>query len=187
MTQVEEQTRNDYHQKLEKSDERQRTKAEKYSAQLDDAENFGDIFDVVKRSVEESVGIRRAGLMLYLTELPMYLGAFHEVGGNAIVMNRALLEQVQKSAASVRDANSFVYSILLHEYLHSLGYIDEAKARKAAHDISEETFGTEHPATRMAYNPMGYFPWIQLSRTADVGRTTTVVKDFDRTVQRYIV
>lgn len=184
---MEEQNTNDYRQKVEKAEEEQRSEVEKYSAELDKAENFGDIFDLVKRSVEESIGAKRAGLMLYLTELPMYLGAFHEVGGNAIVMNRTLVEQVQKSAATVRDANSFVYSILLHEYLHSLGYIDEANVRRVAHDVSKETFGTDHPATRMAFNPMGYFPWIQLSRAVDVGRTTTIVRDFDRTVQRYIV
>lgn len=170
-----------------KAEEVHQAKAERYAADLDKAENFGDIFGIVKRSVEESLGLKRAGLMLYLTELPMYLGAFHEVGGNAIVMNGALLEQVQRSAASARDANSFVYSILLHEYLHSLGYIDEAAVRRVARDISMQTFGEEHPATRMAYNPMGYFPWIQLSRTIGVGRTTTIVKDFDRTAQRYIV
>lgn len=184
---LEEQTRTEYEDVPVRSEESGRTKEDRYSAELDRAENFGDIFAIVKRSVEESTGLKRAGLMLYLTELPMYLGAFHEVGGNAIVMNRMLLEQVQRSAATVRDANSFVYSILLHEYLHSLGYIDEAAVRRAARDISRQTFGDDHPATRMAYNPMGYFPWIQLSKTTIVGRNTTLVRDFDRTVQRYIV
>ena len=37
---------------------------------LDVAENFGDVFELVKTSVEMVLKQRRAGLMLYLADLP---------------------------------------------------------------------------------------------------------------------
>jgi len=64
--------------------------------QLDSSENFGDVFEIVKRSVKDQLGKERAGLMLVLADLPMHLGAFHGVGTNSIVMNRALLDRIVK-------------------------------------------------------------------------------------------
>ena len=58
--------------------------------------------------------------MLLLADLPLRLGAFHGVGTNSIVMNRTLLDRIVKSGHSRLEVNSFIYSILLHEYLHSL-------------------------------------------------------------------
>jgi hypothetical protein len=68
---------------------------------------------------------RRGGLMLYLANLPPQIGALHQVGSNSIVLNRLVLKAIESLAKSRRELNSFIYTILLHEYLHSLGYIDE--------------------------------------------------------------
>ena len=91
--------------------------------ELENSENFGDIFEIVKKSVKEYLGQERAGLMLVLADLPIHLGAFHGVGTNSIVMNRTLLDRIVKGGNSRIQVNSFVYSILLHKYLHSLGVL----------------------------------------------------------------
>ena len=162
--------------------------------QLNNSENFGDVFEIVKRSVKEQLGKERAGLMLVLADLPMQLGAFHGVGTNSIVMNRSLLDRIVKGSNSRTQINSFVYSILLHEYLHSLGLIGEAEVRSVVRDISVKTFGEDHPASKIAKAG----PWSILAKSwtyeipeesTDLSRSQRgmeLVKDFDRSHSKYI-
>jgi len=160
--------------------------------QLDNSENFGDVFEIVKKSVKEQLGKERAGLMLVLADLPMHLGAFHGVGTNSIVMNRTLLDRIVQGGNSRIQVNSFVYSILLHEYLHSLGLIEEAEVRTLVRDISLKTFGNDHPASRIA----AAGPWSMLPRSWSSGadsndvpqshREMELIKDFDRSHSKYI-
>jgi hypothetical protein len=163
------------------------------ATQLDNSENFGDVFEIVKKSVKGHLGKERAGLMLVLADLPMHLGAFHGVGTNSIVMNRSLLDRIVKGGNSRTQVNSFVYSILLHEYLHSLGLIEEADVRSLVREISVKTFGDVHPASKIA----AAGPWSMLPRawpseqteSTDVSyshRGMELVKDFDRSHSRYI-
>jgi len=163
--------------------------AHRFADLLDHSENFGDIFDLVKKSVKRVLGRERAGLMLVLANLPLNLGAFHGVGSNSVVMNRALLDLVIASGMPRRQINSFVYSILLHEYLHSLGYLDEGKVRKITCRVTRETFGDLHPATEMALRG----PWSVLPEHLKVPamkakgpRSPELVTDFDRSHRSYI-
>jgi hypothetical protein len=163
------------------------------SGKLESSQNFGDVFEIVKRSVKEYLGKERAGLMLVLADLPMNLGAFHGVGSNSIVMNRALLDRIVKAGHPRTAIISFVYSILLHEYLHSLGLMEEAEVRALVKDISINTFGDQHPATRIATaGPWSMLPksWFseRQSDLTDVAesRAMELVKDFDRSHSNYI-
>lgn len=88
--------------------------------------------------------------MLPLADLPMHLGAFHGVGTNSIVMNHGLLDRIVKGGNSRIQVNSFVYSILLHEYIHSLGVIEEKDVRSLVRDVSLKTFGNDHSASKIA-------------------------------------
>ncbi len=155
--------------------------------ELDRCEGFGDIFEVVKKSVYQTIGRHRAGLTLYLAELPANVGAFHQVGSNSIVMNKALLEVVERSSRTRREKNAFVYSILLHEYLHSLGYFDEAKARQIALHVAKESFGEGHVSTKLCSprGPLAFFPEVLGARGRFTGEFE-VVKDFDRTPNSYL-
>jgi len=58
--------------------------------------------------------------MLYLGNLPLRVGAFHPLGTNDIVLNKRLF----KTLETYRDKAN-VFTTLLHEYLHTLGYTDE--------------------------------------------------------------
>jgi len=163
--------------------------------QLETSENFGDIFEIVKRSVKQQLGMERAGLMLVLADLPMYLGAFHGVGTNQIVMNRVLLDRIVAAGHPRSQINAFVYSILLHEYLHSLGVINEPEVRRLVNEISLKTFGPDHPASRIASRG----PWSLLRQPGFVDthvpdetrlelkqRRVELVTDFDRSHRTYI-
>jgi len=173
------------------SSEEDDPKMQELAEKLDNSENFGDVFEIVKRSVKEQLGKERAGLMLVLADLPMNLGAFHGVGTNSIVMNRALLDRIVKGGNSRVQVNSFVYSILLHEYIHSLGVVDEKEVRGLVRDVSLKTFGDDHPASKVAAEgPWSMLPGSWSSEQADYvpqsRREMELIKDFDRSYSRYI-
>jgi len=158
-----------------------------FQEKLDRCKNFGDIFELVKRAVKIVLGHERVGLMLYLGSLPLHVGAFHQLGSNGIVMNKRLLNLVLKSSNSTTEVNSFIFSILLHEYLHSLGYLEEAQVRRLVYEIGKEVFGIDHPVIKMALNRA--FPRIppselQLQNSEDLG--LELIKDFERSNQSYI-
>lgn len=155
--------------------------------QLDSCKNFGDVFEVVKKSVEASLGQRRSGLMLYLAGLPEHIGAYHAVGTNGIVMNKSALDAVTRSARTIREINSYVYSILLHEYLHSLGYIEELQVRKLVYEVSKDNFGIDHPTTEIAHKgPAVIFPGVGEPRLREPTENVELISDFDRSTDSYI-
>ncbi len=61
------------------------------SHRLASAEGFDEVFELVKKAVDQVLGIHRAGLSLVLGDIPNQVGAYHEMGSNAIVMNRNLV------------------------------------------------------------------------------------------------
>lgn len=155
--------------------------------ELDACRNFGDVFELVKKTVERSLGQRRSGLMLYLAELPDQIGAYHGVGTNGIVMNKAALDAVTRSARTIREINSYVYSILLHEYLHALGHIEEPQVRRLVFEISKENLGEDHPATEIAHKgPAVMFPGVGEPRLRERSENVELITDFDRSTDSYI-
>jgi len=109
------------------------------------------------------------------------------MGTNGIVMNRTILETVTHGARSLREINSYVYSILLHEYLHSLGYVEEGDVRRLVYDVSLETFGPNHPSTQIASKGPGVmFPEISLHDVPTESPDVEVIPDLERSSQRYI-
>jgi hypothetical protein len=162
-------------------------KASSISEQLDQCRDFGDVFELVKKSAERFLGRRRAGLMLYLAKLPNHIGAFHTIGTNGIVMNRTTLNMITHSARSLREINSYVYSILLHEYLHALGYVEEREVRKLVYDVSLNTFGPEHPATQFASKgPGAILQTPAYDESPNGAPDFEVIPDLERSSQRYI-
>jgi len=44
----------------------------------------------------------------------------------------------------------YVFHVLLHEYIHSLGYLDEEDVRSKVLAITRQTLGEDHLATQIA-------------------------------------
>jgi len=152
--------------------------------QLENSRDYGDVFDVVKKAVKQSIGRERAGLMLYLGNLPLQVGAFHGVGSNGIVVNRKLLSSI--SFETIAELNSYVFTLLLHEYLHSLGYMDEGNVRRLVYEISRENFGEDHPAARFARDPpLPRIPPSELQPGTEEPELE-IIRDFDRSSTSYI-
>ena len=116
---------------------------------LEESDSFAEIFSLVKQSVERSLEKRRDGLMIALQYLPEELGAYYGLGSNFIVMNKALLEKF-RAAHGANATKSYVFSVLMHEYLHSLGYVDENAARVLTYRVCKMILGENHLSTRIS-------------------------------------
>jgi len=154
---------------------------------LSSAEGFDTIFEMVKAATERSLRMHRAGLTLVLGDIPNSVGAYHQMGSNTIVMNRNVLRIVEKLSKSRSKRNAYVFMILLHEYLHSLGYTSDRQVRTLGRQISDEYLGKRHLAAEMAVRPLDqFFPDLtKLSGFRDKGEYQTIHR-FDSSSTPYI-
>jgi len=151
------------------------------------SKDFNEVFELVKRSVENTLHEHRAGLTLVLADLPTSIGAYHVVGSNVIVMNRILLGAVTASVKSIEEVNYYVYMVLMHEYLHSLGHLDEADVRRLSQGIARENLGPDHPVTKLIGGDLWrVYPQIRNLGQGGVGQDFEVVLDFDSSSMPYI-
>lgn len=160
---------------------------EDLARRVDRAENFDEIFELVKRVVEEELGEHRAGLSLVLANMPSTVGAYHPVGANIIVANKSLIKGLQTITKNPREINAFVFMILLHEYLHSLGYLDEAEVRRVSQRISSSALGSDHPTVKLANaNWLELYPQLQSLSQQPFSKEFEVVQKFDSSSTSYI-
>lgn len=120
-----------------------------------------EIFEKVKKDVRDVLGLHRAGLSLGLVELGMFRGGFiggmHFFPGTEIVMNKSPLKVILESH-TYEIIWAYTYHILLHEYIHSLGILDEYQCREITLKVTEEIFKEhDHPALIIAKNGIGTF------------------------------
>lgn len=161
---------------------------EQYSLRLDEAKGYSEVWELVKDTVKTALGEHRVGMMLFLDDLPIQLGAYHQVGTNNIVLNRTLVQVVEAATKSRRLVNAFVYILLLHEYLHALGYVREAEARQLVYQVSKRSFGEDHIVSQLARtSPWALLKDVPLSLIEAPKRVMEIVKDFERSNQKYIV
>lgn len=158
----------------------------KYRRKLEEASNFQDIWRVIKSAVKDSLGQHRSGMMLFLDDLPLRVGAYHSFGTNNIVMNRALLEIVEVSVTNPLRVKAFIFQILLHEYLHALGYIRERDVQKITKQISQHCFGSNHEIVQLAQNgPWSIIKNLKKRPIQVPQRNMEIVKDLDPPTQTY--
>lgn len=131
-----------------------------FPKRLAETRGLADVFELVKRAVEAVLGRSRAGLMLALADLgnnPQgFLGAFYPVASNVIVMNKVPLLRIKQTNPQLYTPYAFY--ILLHEYLHAVGFVDELVCREQANRVSETVFGPGHLATQISEDFTRFFP-----------------------------
>jgi len=126
-----------------------------------------NIFKRVKSDVRKIYKRHRAGLSLGLVEMGIYKGGFiggmHFPPGTDIVMNKTPLKIILKEQP-YEIVWAYIYHILLHEYIHSLGVLDEQQCRNITLRISEKIFKeNNHPAIILAKNGIAtFFPNLPL-------------------------
>jgi hypothetical protein len=165
-----------------------------YQQKLEEAKTLSDVFEIVKEGVRKVMHTGRAGLTLGLADLggdaSTWVGAFYPVGSNTIVMNRTPLQWITKMNPPLFTA--YAFHVLLHEYIHALGYIEEAHTRKLVYWISRELFGEEHVVTQMSRDISTFIPNVAYSTEEAVqanleGVALEMVPDFDRSSVTYIM
>ena len=156
--------------------------------QLKEASDYDKVFDLVKSTVEKSISQHRAGLTLILAEIPNHIGAYFVEGGNIIVMNKTILNAMKQLTSTKEEFNSFVYSILTHEYLHSLGYSEESVVRPLVKKISEEHFGPSHiTSTLSSHELFSIYPKLRnLGPGRESHQDFEVIDNFDKSSMSYI-
>ena len=131
-----------------------------FEKELKKARTIPDVFEVVKLAVVKTLGIERAGLMLGLADLgagrDFLLGAFYPVGSNIIVMNKTPLKRISETDPKL--FKPYIFHVLLHEYLHTLGFIDEEECQVCSYFISRKLFGDNHLTTRIARDMREFIP-----------------------------
>jgi len=125
------------------------------------ASNVREVFDVVKDAVKHTLDESRAGIDLGLIDLGNgqneLLSAYYPVGSNIIVLNKTPLKRISQTQPEL--FKPYVFVVLLHEYLHSLGYIDEDTTRKLTHKITNTIFNSS-TITDMAKDMRKFFPFL---------------------------
>ena len=131
-----------------------------FPEKLERTHDIPEIFELVKLAVRKNTGKERSGLMLGLSNLgggPQgFVGAFYPVATNIIVMNTLPLARIKQTDPTLYKP--YVFHILLHEYIHTLGIIDEEATRALALEISQKVFGPTHPATHLAIDLAHFMP-----------------------------
>lgn len=120
-----------------------------------------EIFERVKRDVRQVLGQHRAGLRLGLGDYGIsnggFMGGYHNYPGTDIVMNKSPLRIILESQP-YEVVWAYTYHILLHEYIHSLGELDEQRCKYYTRKISEQIFiEADHPAIVLVKNGIGAF------------------------------
>jgi len=162
-------------------------RVERYRNRLDQATEYGKIWEIVKDTVSFTLHKRRGGMMLFLDDLPIRLGAYHPLGTNNIVLNRTLVQIVEATGKSKRVVNALIYNLLLHEYLHALGRLSEQEVRDQVYETSRKCFGERHITTVIAQrSPWTLLKDVQLESAGLPKRVMEIVKDFEKS-DRYIV
>ena len=160
---------------------------EKFRRELETVESYAEVWRIVKDTAEFALNRRGGRIMLFLDDLPLQLGAYHPVGTNNIVLNRALVEIVEAQEKSKSVVNALIYNLLLHEYLHVMGEYSEAEVRRLVVVVATKCFGEKHTATTAARKS----PWALLKEIPATAlnapkRVMQIVKDFE-TTSKYIV
>jgi hypothetical protein len=123
-----------------------------FPERLEKAEGFAEIFELVKEAVNNTLNRERSGLMLGLSSMGIspqgFVGGFHQLGSNTIVLNKSVLERLTETRPEL--LKPYIFSTLLHEYLHSLGVVDEHRARILTFKVCSDVLGEEHTATKLS-------------------------------------
>jgi|SRR3989338_10191427 len=131
-----------------------------YEQELVKAKTISDIFDIVKDMVRKHIGLDQAGLMVGVTDLGGFkngfIGAFYSLEANTIVINRMPLKRILQTNPTLY--NFYLFHVILHEYVHSIGSFDEAQTRLLVREISEHHFGPTHIVTQLSTNIKKFMP-----------------------------
>lgn len=119
-----------------------------------DSQDYSSLLDLIRRVVKDTLGKSRSGILLALEDFGYdsegYITGYHRIGTNEIYLNRNLLQIMRNDEIPEAHFKAYLFHLLLHKYIHSIGIIDEEKTRMLTRKITIELFGKTHPVTKIA-------------------------------------
>jgi len=119
-----------------------------------DSQDYSSLLDLIRRVVNDSLGKSRSGILLGLEDFGYdsegFITGYHRIGTNEIYLNRNLLQIMKDDNIPEAHFKAYLFHLLLHKYIHSIGIIDEEKTRHLTRKITIELFGKKHPVTKIA-------------------------------------
>ncbi len=99
--------------------------------------------------------------MLGLVEMGVnknqFIGGFHIVGTNEIYLNKTALRMMEHEHPEL--SKPYIFYLLLHEYIHTLGY-GEADTQRLSAAVCRKAFGKDHVITKLAIDGLSsFFPY----------------------------
>ena len=118
-----------------------------------DSQDYSQLFDLVRRIVRDLLKKSHPGILLGLEDLGIgsqgYVGGYHRVGTNEIYLNRNVL-QIMREETPKEHYKAYLFHLLLHEYIHSVGVQNESDTRELTRRISLNIFDRKHPVSKIA-------------------------------------
>jgi hypothetical protein len=101
-------------------------------------------------------------------------------------MNKNPLQRIRETKPELYKPYAFF--VLLHEYIHSLGYLDEELVVSKVYEITRDSLGEDHPATRIAADISGFLKDLVYPEVAwkPDNERIELVEGFDRSSVPYI-
>ncbi|MFW9991132.1 MAG: hypothetical protein ACFFD4_03650 [Candidatus Odinarchaeota archaeon] len=132
-------------------------------------DDYSDLFRLVQKIVQRLMRKTRPGILLGLIEMGFdrgnFIGGLHYGGTNEIYLNKSAL-RVMREESEPELYKAYVFFLLLHEYIHSVGVMDERMTRQFTRDIILTVFNNDHPISKLAVQGLNaHFPYTFNQRT----------------------
>ena len=131
-----------------------------YEKNIIKAGTIADIFDIAKSMVSEYLGMDQPGLLVGISDLGAFekgfIGAFYSLNANMIIINKRPLARILQTKPKLY--NYYLFHVILHEYIHSIGSYDESQTRQLVLEISLHYFGNDHVLSQFASNIEKFIP-----------------------------
>ncbi|MHA2295520.1 MAG: hypothetical protein ACXAEU_21465 [Candidatus Hodarchaeales archaeon] len=132
-------------------------------------EDFSRLFILVQKIIKRLLNKTRPGILLGLVEMGFdrgnFIGGLHYGGTNEIYLNKSAL-RVMREESSPELYKAYVFYLLLHEYIHSVGVMDERMTRFYTRNVLQRVFENDHPLSKLATRGLNtFFPYTFNQRT----------------------
>lgn len=131
-----------------------------YKKQISNSSGIPELFEIAKKITKEYLDADQPGLLVGITDLGSFgngfIGAFYSLNSNMIIINRSPLDRIKQTKPILY--NQYLFHVILHEYIHSLGFYDETQTRKLVLEISLHFFGEKDVLTQLATNMEKFIP-----------------------------
>lgn len=125
-----------------------------YEKRIAEARSIAKMFAIAKDMVSEYLGAEQYGLLVGISDLGMqrngFVGAYYSPDANTIIINKRPLAKILRQNPA--HFNNYLFHVMLHEYVHSLGLYDEAQTRQVVGEMTAHYFGEEHAITQLTWD-----------------------------------